>query len=254
MTTNQEKQITNPEHPTAGIIVIGNEILSGKVQDSNSPFLCKELRFLGVDVKRLVTLPDEIDVIGSHVREYSKDFTWVYTTGGIGPTHDDVTIEAIAHGFGVDIEESEKMVQVLEGYYGNRLNDAHLRMAIIPKGAELMELPSMRSPQLKFHNIFVFPGVPELVRNRFFSLKEMFRSGEIFLKMIYLNTEEGQIARALDSTCAEFPELMLGSYPALWNKDYSVKLTLESKKEAYLNLAMKFLISKIPKEHIIRCE
>jgi molybdopterin-biosynthesis enzyme MoeA-like protein len=127
-------------------------------------------------------------------------------------------------------------------------------MAIIPKGAELMELASMRSPQLKFHNIFIFPGVPELVRNRFFSLKEMFRSGEIFLKIIYLNTEEGQIARALDSTCAEFPELMLGSYPALWNKDYSVKLTLESRKEAYLDQAMKFLISKIPKEHIIRNE
>ena len=241
-------------YPTAGIIIIGNEILSGKVEDSNSPYLCKELRFLGVDVKRLVTLPDEIEVIGNHVFEYSHDYTWVFTTGGVGPTHDDVTIEAIAQGFDVEIEESEQMIQVLEGYYGDRLNDAHRRMAIIPHGAELLQLPSMRSPQLKFRNVFVFPGVPELVRNRFSSLKELFQSGKIYLRQIFLNTEEGYIADALDSTCSEFPELMLGSYPALWNKDYRVKLTLESRTETYLEQALEFLTSKIPEENIIRVE
>ena len=178
------------EHPTAGIIIIGNEILSGKVEDSNSPYLCKELRFLGVEVKRMVTLPDEIEIIGRHVHEYSRDYTWVFTTGGVGPTHDDVTIEAVAHGFGAETEESPQMLEVLEGYYGERLNSAHRRMALIPSGAELMQLPSMRSPQLKYHNIFVFPGVPELVKSRFSSLKEIFRCGEIFLRQIYLNTEE----------------------------------------------------------------
>ena len=242
------------EHPTAGIIIIGNEILSGKVEDSNSPYLCKELRFLGVEVKRMVTLPDEIEVIGRHVHEYSRDYTWVFTTGGVGPTHDDVTIEAVAHGFGAETEESPQMLEVLEGYDGERLNSAHRRMALIPSGAELMQLPSMRSPQLKYHNIFVFPGVPELVKSRFSSLKEIFRCGEIFLKQIYLNTEEGEIADALDATCEEFSELMLGSYPALWNKDFRVKLTLESRTESYLEEALRFLMSKIPDQNIIRVE
>ena len=114
--------------------------------------------------------------------------------------------------------------------------------------------PSMRSPQLKFHNVFVFPGVPELVRNRFASLKELFRSGEIFLRQIYLNTEEGCIAEALDATNAEFSELMLGSYPALWRKDYTLKLTLESRRESYLDDALEFLMSRLSGEKIIRVE
>ena len=254
MMTKKRGNKLKSEHPTAGILIIGNEILSGKVQDSNSSYLCRELRFLGVEVKRIATVPDELEVIGNYLREFSEAFTWVFTTGGVGPTHDDVTIVAVAQGFDVETEESEEMLELISVYYGERMNVAHHRMALIPKGAELLKLPSMRSLQLRFHNIFIFPGVPELVRNRFHVLKEHFRSGEIFLRQIFLNSDEGQIASILDETTAQFSELMLGSYPALWSKDYSLKLTLESRQEAYLDDAMGFMMERLPEEKIIRVE
>ena len=254
MMTKKRGNELKSEHPTAGILIIGNEILSGKVQDSNSSYLCRELRFLGVEVKRIATVPDELEVIGNYLREFSETFTWVFTTGGVGPTHDDVTIAAVAQGFDVETEESEEMLEMIRGYYGERMNTAHHRMALIPKGAELLKLPSILSLQLRFHNIFIFPGVPELVRNRFHVLKEHFRSGEIFLRQIFLTSDEGQIASILDETTTQFSELMLGSYPALWRKDYSLKLTLESRQEAYLDDAMGFMMERLPGEKIIRVE
>ena len=108
----------NTRYPTAGIIIIGNEILSGKVEDSNSPYLCKELRFLGVDVKRLVTIPDEINVIGNHVFEYSQDYTWVFTTGGVGPTHDDVTKKAFCKLFSDEMYLDEDYFVILKKKFG----------------------------------------------------------------------------------------------------------------------------------------
>ena len=126
--------------PTAGILVIGNEILSGKVVDTNSPYLCERLRELGVDVERIVTIPDVIETIASEVKAMSETYDYVFTSGGIGPTHDDLTIEGVAAAFGrpVEIDESE-LEEMLRSAIGEDLNEGQLKMAKVPAGATLLD-------------------------------------------------------------------------------------------------------------------
>src|SRR5213083_3609195 len=112
---------------TAGIILIGNELLSGKVVDANAAYLCRELRSLGVDVRRIVVIPDEVDQIAAEVTQFSGRFDVVFTSGGVGPTHDDVTIEGVARAMGVPVVRHPRLVATLEGYYRGELNDAHLK-------------------------------------------------------------------------------------------------------------------------------
>ncbi len=237
---------------TAGIVLVGNEILAGKIQDLNSTYLCRELRFLGVEVCRVLVIPDEFETIAQTVKEYSEKYTWVFTSGGIGPTHDDLTVPAIASGFGASLVESPEIAEVIQKYYGDRTTSAHMRMAMIPQGAILLQKDILSLPQVQFHNIFIFPGTPELVRNRFQALKEMFRQQPIFLKEIFLKADEGLIAESLHETLRQFPQLLLGSYPEIWREDYTLKLTLESKSHDYLMQAFEFLYSRLPPSQIVQ--
>src|SRR5499427_11150570 len=123
---------------TAGIILICNEILSGKVMDANASYLCRELRALGVEVRRISVIPDEVDVIASEVAAYSGAFDVVFTSGGVGPTHDDVTIEGVARALGVPVVRDPRLVSMLERFYRDRrqeLTEARLKMAEVPEGA-----------------------------------------------------------------------------------------------------------------------
>ncbi len=239
---------------TAGIIIIGNEILSGKVQDLNSSYLCQELRILGVEVRQIVTIPDIREIIGKTVVDFSKRYTWVFTSGGIGPTHDDITVSSIADGFGVDLLKSPQIMEIIKSYHGKEMTDAHIRMAMIPKGSKLIDTLEGRPPQLQFKNIFIFPGIPEFLKNRFSNIKETFRTTPIVLKELYLNADEGKIAGILDSTLDAFPKLLLGSYPRVSGADYKVKLTLECRDSVYLEKAFKFLYELLPNEYIINFE
>ena len=237
---------------TAGIIIIGNEILSGKINDINSPFLCQELRILGVEVRQIITIPDIPEIIGQTAVDFSKKYTWVFTSGGIGPTHDDITISSIANSFGVGLYESPKIIKIIQSFHGKNMTDAHKRMAMIPEGSKLIETLKGRLPQLQFKNIFIFPGIPEFLKSRFSDIKENFRTTPIVLKEIFLNADEGKIADILDETLHAYPKLMLGSYPRVSGENYKVKLTLESRDSLYLEKAFKFLSEKLPKEYLIK--
>lgn len=239
---------------TAGIIIIGNEILSGKVTDINSPYLCQELRALGVEVQQIITIPDIPEIIGQTTVDFSERFSWVFTSGGIGPTHDDITVASIAKGFGTELFESPRIMQAIHNYHGDNMTAAHRRMAMIPEGSELIEYAEGRGPQLQFHNIFVFPGIPEYLKIRFSGIKERFRTTPIVLKQIYLKADEGVIAESLDATQEAFPQLMLGSYPKVTGEDYDVKLTLECRDSAYLEQAFNFLYERLPEECVLRVE
>jgi len=240
---------------TAGIIIIGNEILSGKVKDLNSSYLCEELRILGVEVRQIITIPDLPEIIGRSAVDFSERFTWVFTSGGIGPTHDDITVSSIAKGFGEDLFESPEIIRIIENFHGKNTTNAHRRMAMIPKGSKLIETLEGRPPQLQFRNIFIFPGIPEYLKIRFSNIKENFRTTPIVLKEIYLKADEGTIAGLLDATLETFPELMLGSYPKVSeSEDYKVKLTLECRDSAYLEKAFKFLYERLPEEYILKAE
>src|SRR5262245_49765860 len=155
---------------TAAIVLIGNEILSGKVVDANAAYLCRELRALGVDVKRIAVIPDEIDVIAAEIAAASRGYDVVFTSGGVGPTHDDVTIEGVARAVGVPVIRHPRLVALLQDFYrdrGTELTDARLKMAEVPEGAELVEDETLRFPGVAVRNIYILPGVPEIFRQKF---------------------------------------------------------------------------------------
>src|SRR6476646_1529447 len=142
---------------TAGIVIIGNEVLSGKTHDINSYFFCTELRQLGVEVQKISTIQDVIEIIGQEVAQFSKSFDFVFTSGGVGPTHDDVTIEAIAHGFELKVVRHPDIEKRMYQRLGSDVNEARLRMANVPQGAELLAAEALFAPIIKIRNVYIFP-------------------------------------------------------------------------------------------------
>lgn len=239
---------------TAGIIIIGNEILSGKVRDENSHFLSRELRALGMDLKRISVIPDDIETIGSEAVQFSRNYDYVFTSGGVGPTHDDVTLAAIAHGFGVPLVRNERIRDLLLSRYHNEPNAAVLKMTEIPEGSDVVFRDNMRFPVISFRNIFIFPGIPEYFQNKFSAIKEQFRSNAFHLKRIFLNSHETEIAEALNSVVAANNGVAFGSYPILGEPDYRIIITAESKFEESLKKAVDELLRKLPADVIISVE
>jgi len=235
---------------TAGIIIIGNEVLSGKTQDLNSHFLCKELRTLGVDVRRVSVIPDDVSLIGREAAAFSRQWDVVFTTGGVGPTHDDVTMEGIARGFEVKIIRHPDLEGRLRQRHGNQINSARLRMAEVPEGAELISDPQLYAPVIKFRNLYILPGIPKILQQQFHAIKDRFRESPFLLKIIYVKEGEGTLAAKLNDLLGRFPDLALGSYPVLDNPDFRVKVTLESKDAGYLTKAFTALLSTLPPESV----
>jgi len=237
---------------TAGIILVGNEILSGKIVDANASYLCRELRGLGVEVRRITVIPDEVDLIAVEVARFSADYDVVFTSGGVGPTHDDVTIEGVARAAGVAVVRHPALVALLRGFYRETLNEAHLKMAEVPEGAELLADESVRFPTILMRNVYILPGVPEIFRRKFDALRERFRDQPIFLKNVFVSIGEGSLADHLNTLVREYPELLCGSYPEFSNPEYKVKVTLESRDLAFLDRALAELLKRLPADSIVR--
>ena len=240
--------------PTAGILVIGNEILSGKVADANSPYLCKELRELGVDVERITTVPDVIETIASEVKAMSRSYDFVITSGGVGPTHDDLTIDGIAAAFERPIENSAVIEARLRQSADGELNESQLKMAQIPEGATLIDSDKLWIPLVVVENVYVFPGIPELLRKKFEGARDRFRGVPYLLRRVYVNQYEHQIAEALNDLLEAFPKLMLGSYPKIGEEDFKVLLTLESRDEDYVQRALDSLLERLTTSAIHKVE
>jgi len=238
----------------AEILVIGNEILSGKVTDEHSGFLCREFRSLGVDVRRTVTLPDEIEAIAEAVRQAWTRSDLIVSTGGIGPTHDDVTIAGVAMGLGRPVVRNSTLESVIRQMYDREPPEVVWRLADVPEGAELIVADGLRVPVVRVGKLYLFPGVPEIFRRKFDAIKARFREEPFFLRKIYLTTGEEMIAVTLDRVAKKFPELLLGSYPAVNRPDYRVLLTLESKNAAVVDDAYRDLLSSLPCEAVLPLE
>jgi molybdenum cofactor synthesis domain-containing protein len=237
---------------TAGIILIGNEILSGKIRDENAAYLCRELRALGVDVRRIAVIPDEVSLIAEEVAAFTKSFDVVFTSGGVGPTHDDVTIEGVARAMAVPVVRHPELVALLERYYRGRLTEAALRMAEIPEGAELVTGGSLRFPTILMRNVYVLPGVPEIFRQKFDALRERFRDQPIYLRNVFVQIGEGTLADYLNHLLEAFPLLQLGSYPEFSNPEYQVKVTLESRDRGYLEQALGEFLARLPADAVVK--
>jgi len=240
--------------PTAGLVVIGNEILSGKIVDTNSPFLAGQLRELGVDLERIVTIPDVVSVIAAEVRAFSEAFDFVFTSGGIGPTHDDVTMEAVAQAFGRRMRLDETLIDRIRRVHDKPLNDAMKKMAMLPEGASVIDAGDLWFPIVCVENVHVFPGIPQLFEKKFHSIRHRFGGVPIKLTRVYVTRYESDIAEDLHDLLREFPELMLGSYPRIGEPEYRVMLTLESRDPDYLERATRSLCSRLSPDVIHRIE
>jgi molybdenum cofactor synthesis domain-containing protein len=238
---------------TAALVVVGNEILSGKVADSNSRFLAQQLRELGVTLRRIVVVPDEVDVIAQVVRELASTVDVLFTSGGVGPTHDDVTIAGVARALDRPVVRHPAIEGMLQRYVRGPLNEAHLKMAEVVEGTEL-EGEQLRFPTFRVENIYVLPGIPEIFREKVLALRERLAGTPFHLRTIYLREMESAIAVHLHRVLAEFPELLLGSYPTLSEPDYRVRVTLESKDAAYVERAMAALLALLPPDAVVRTE
>ncbi len=247
---NTDKNTTK----TAGIIIIGNEILSGKVQDTNSFYLASELNNLGVNVMRISVIPDEIEIIGNEALEFSRNYDYVFTSGGVGPTHDDLTMEGIAKGFNVRLIRHPELEKLFLSRYGKSANDSFMKMADVPEGAEIIGLELMPFPVVSFKNIFIFPGIPEYLKKKFSLIKERFRSSAFYSKRLFLNANESDIAKTLNTVVQESIDVTFGSYPVLGNPEYKIIITAESKLESSLNKAVDELIKRLPEDILVRVE
>lgn len=239
---------------TAGIIIIGDEILSGKIQDFNSQFMSKELRLHGIDVRRISVIPDDINEIAREVREFSDKFDYVFTSGGIGPTHDDVTIEGIARAFDVKPVLNDSLKEMLHEKYGEILTPEQLKMAEVPEGAELIKDETLKFPLILFKNIYILPGIPEYLVEKFFVIEKLFNEPPILLKKVYIRENEPEIAPILNAIVKSRRDVKIGSYPVVGNKDYYVMVTLESFNEESLNSALENLINRLSREKVIKVE
>ncbi len=239
---------------TAGILIIGNEVLSGKVTDENSPYLVRELRGLGVAVRRIVTIPDEVPAIVDVVRDMARTHDLVFTTGGVGPTHDDVTIAAIAQAFDRRLVRHPLLEAAIRRHYAEGITAAQLRMAEVPEGSRLLGADDGSLPIVALENVFIFPGIPETVRRKFGRIREQFREAPYLLRRLYLRCDEGEIAADLSGTIERFPSIQIGSYPILHDPEYNVLVTLESKESGEVEHALRHLLERLPASIIVRAE
>jgi FAD synthetase len=239
---------------SCALIVVGNEILSGKVRDSNAYFAACQLRSVGVALKRIVVVADELQTIAQEVRYCAQRFEIVLTSGGVGPTHDDVTVEAVAAAFGRELAIHPQLEQIVGRHFPARAEAARLKMALVPQGAVLNMGGDIAYPTVQVENVYLLPGIPQLFEAKLLTLKERFATDPYFMRVIYVSASESSIADQLCACLERFPDLMLGSYPTMGDADYRVKLTLESKDHAYLDAAFDHLLGLLPKAAIVKTE
>jgi molybdenum cofactor synthesis domain-containing protein len=242
------------EERTCALVVIGNEILSGKIHDTNTYFAARELRTIGVALRRIVVVPDEMDAIAHEVRDCAERFDFVITSGGVGPTHDDITIAGVAAALGRRVVIHPQLEALIHEHFGDKPNKAGLKMAEVPEGAVLVEGGPMIFPTVQLENIYMLPGIPQLFEGKLLAIKSRFATDPYFIRAIYTTAGEGKIASMLDACLARFPNLMLGSYPKIGDSEYRVKLTLESKDRDYLDEAFRYMLELLPQDMILKTE
>jgi molybdenum cofactor synthesis domain-containing protein len=225
----------------AALIVIGNEILSGKVEDQNGPFLIRELRELGVSVHRLTVIPDDVPAIAEEVRRSTEWADHVITSGGVGPTLDDLTMEGVAAAFALDLVSDTDLEAAIRAHFGERTLPSHLEMARIPEGAILHWTEARSWPVVTVGKVVILPGDPPILRRKFLGVRERFRDRPFHLRRLFTSLDEGTLAPVLDAVHRDNPGVALGSYPVSDHRDYQVQVTLESRDAAPVERALRQL-------------
>jgi molybdenum cofactor synthesis domain-containing protein len=245
--------MTDARPTTAAIVIIGSEVLSGKVRDENTPFLVDELRRLGVQLNRVVIIPDDIDTIAGEVRKAADEHDWVFTTGGLGPTHDDMTMEAIALAFDTELEQSEELLEQLNMIKRDRPIEGLMRLTWIPKGAELFWGDGERIwPTVHMNKVYIFPGVPSFLRHRFAAMRDLLRTTPFICHNVYCSESESEIVDQINAVVNAHSEVEVGSYPQFGNADHRVRITFDARDGEVADRALSHFLSLIDDEMIVR--
>jgi molybdenum cofactor synthesis domain-containing protein len=232
---------------TAAALLIGNELLTGKIHEGNLINLARTLRALGVKLERALIVADDMQVIAREVRALSDTHDVVFTSGGVGPTHDDITIEAIALGFGVRALVHPEFEALLRGFYGDKMTDGHLRMALVPEGAELVRHDETRWPTVLMKNVWILPGVPEAFRMKLAVVRANVHGPARFVsREVYTKMDEPDLKPLLDRVVAAHPEVDVGSYPKWFDNRYKTKITFDATDEPKLEAALREFLSLLP--------
>lgn len=231
---------------TASALVIGNELLTGKIREANLFELARTLRSLGVELRRAVVVTDDVDVIASEVRHLSELSDIVFTSGGVGPTHDDVTLEGVAAAFGLKTHLHPEIEIMLRTLYGERVTEGHLRMALVPEGARVLS-DDLSWPTVVVHNVWVLPGVPEAFRTKLTVLREHIRGpGTFHTHEVFTKMDEGDLKPLLDHVVNAHPDVELGSYPKWFDPRYKTKVTFDARARDKLEAAVAEFLSILP--------
>ena len=199
---------------TAALIIIGDEILSGRTQDANLAYLAKWLNVQGIRLKQVRVVADEMDAIAEALNALRTKYDYVFTTGGIGPTHDDITVDAIAAALGIGVVIHPAARAILAGYYKDKLTDARLRMARVPEGASLLENARTGAPGIRIDNIFIMAGVPVITQGMLASLDGKLEGGDpVLSRSVGAWTAESRVAVLLGAVEKAHDGVQIGSYP-----------------------------------------
>lgn len=240
---------------TAAALIIGNEILTGKVREANVQRLAHELFRLGIAFRRVIVCPDDVDTIARDLRELREAHDLVFTSGGVGPTHDDLTLPAVARSFDRPLVRSPIIEGLIRGYWGERATEGHLRMADVPEGAELLSTGDVPWPVVCVENVFVLPGVPEIFEVKLQMLRERIGSDVPFVsRALYTMCDEGEIAALLEQVARAHPGVEIGSYPRWRDPSYRVKLTFDGRDPAAVDAALEACRAALAPELIVRVE
>lgn len=240
---------------TAAALVIGNELLSGKVEEQNLAVLARALRSAGIALVRVVMVADVLDAIAEEIRVLSSSHDWLITSGGVGPTHDDVTVEAAAKAFGVRAVIDPGLEQMIRAHYKERTTDGHVRMALVPEGASLETTPEIRWPTIRFRNTWLMPGVPEVFRMKVPVVLAHLGQAAAFVSLaVYTKMDEGHLKPLLDAVVARFPEVEVGSYPKWSDPSYKTKLTFDGRDVPLVRAACDAFLAMLPEGEPQRVE
>ena len=221
----------------AALIIIGNEILSGRTQDKNLSYLANWLNEIGIQLSEVRVIRDEEKVIIDTVNHLRSEYDYVFTTGGIGPTHDDITSLSIARAFGVELEINDKALAILKEYYKDgELTEARMKMTMIPVGAELVDNPVSKAPGFKMDNVFVMAGIPSIMQGMLEGARRFLKGGDIVKSMsIDVFTPESNVAQALTDLQKKYNDVEIGSYPFSKDNRFGTTLVMRSSNEKKLH-------------------
>ncbi len=224
---------------TASILIIGNEILSGRTQDLNIQFIAAHLSDTGIHLEEVRIIPDKKEVIINTALELSKKYDYLFTTGGIGPTHDDITSEAVAAAFSRPVEKNmEAYRRIKEGYElkGRKMSPASEKMAMMPTGVTLIDNGVTAAPGFIIENIYVMAGIPEIMQSMFLYILPTLKKGNaIISRQVSILAGESKVAKEFELLQSKYPDIEMGSYPFIHEEDHATALVLRGENPSMLN-------------------